>query len=53
MQMPSWFVPPIVVPAGPAVLIAACTIYLARVLPSTGVPGFATRIDAPQAAERA
>jgi hypothetical protein len=51
--MPSWFVPPTFVPTGPAVLIAACTIYLARVLPSTGVPSFVTRIDAPRAAELA
>jgi hypothetical protein len=53
MQMPLWFVPPVVIPAGLAALIAALAIYLVCVLPSTPVPTLVVKIMLPQAEERA
>jgi len=36
--MPSWFVPPIVIPVGLAALIAACAIYHAYAVASIPTP---------------
>jgi hypothetical protein len=46
--MLSWFVPPIVVPAALALLIAVCAIYHAY-FPSTPIQTVVVQIIAPQA----
>jgi hypothetical protein len=51
--MPSLFVPPIVIPAGGALLIAACAIYHAYVLPAIPAPRFVVKIAVPQVGELA